>query len=314
MTENMISKLKTSGNLRLFAIMGAWILAVSGAVSAETHHVWEKVEITVQTSESYENPYTDVEVWADVKGPGFNKRCYGFWDGNNTFRIRVLATAAGTWTWKTGSNQNDAGLNNKTGRFTATAWDEAAKKKNSCRRGMIKASANGHAFEYADGTPFFLVGDTWWATPTFRYPWYNDNKARPLGPGVGLKDYVKFRKNQGFNCVAMIAAFPNWANDGKPRRLKTADGTILRAAWQQPGTESAKDMHDEDGNRAFFFPGKIPGYELRKHLPGSGPHQSQVLPESRYENRLPQCERFCSLYRGLPSRHRSGLEEILPLA
>jgi hypothetical protein len=59
----------------------------------------------------------------------------------------------------------------------------------------------------------------------------------------------------------MIAAFPNWANDGKSNRLKANDGTILRAAWQQPGTKSAKDMHDEDGNRAFLFPGKVPGFE-----------------------------------------------------
>jgi hypothetical protein len=237
------------------------LFAASGGVFAGTHHVWEKVEITLQASASYGNPYTDVEVWADLEGPGFKRRCYGFWDGDNTFRIRVLATAAGTWTWKTGSNQNDAGLNGKTGQFTATAWDEAANKENPCRRGMIKASANGHAFEYADGTPYFLLGDTWWATPTFRYPWYDDDKARPLGPGTGLKDYVKFRKNQGYNCIAMIAAFPNWANDGKPATLKTDDGTILRAAWQQPGTKSAKDMHDEDGSRAFFFPGNVPGYE-----------------------------------------------------
>ncbi len=245
----------------LHAVMAAVLFVASGSVFAGTHRVWEKVEIALQAGASYENPYTDVEVWADLEGPGFKRRCYGFWDGDNTFRIRILATAAGTWTWKTGSNQNDAGLNGKMGQFTATAWDDTAKEENPCRRGMIKTSANGHAFEYADGTPYFLVGDTWWATPTFRFPWYDDDKAREMGPGVGLKDYVKFRRSQGYNCIAMIAAFPNWANDSKPATLKTADGTILRAAWQQPGTKSAKDMHDEESNRAFFFPGKVPGYE-----------------------------------------------------
>jgi len=39
-------------------------------------------------------------VWVDLKGPGFNKRCYGFWDGGKTFRIRITATAPGTWTWR----------------------------------------------------------------------------------------------------------------------------------------------------------------------------------------------------------------------
>lgn len=265
MIRNLTSQLRASGALSVFvpALLTAAALSIGapGPVFAETYHVWEKMEITLQSGKSYDNPYTDVEVWADLKGPGFDKRCYGFWDGGNTFRIRVLATAPGTWTWSTGSNQDDAGLNGRSGQFTATAWDEAGKKENPCQRGMIKASANGHAFEYADGTPFFLVGDTWWATPTFRFPWYDDNKTRPMGPGAGLKDYVKFRKDQGFNCVAMIAAFPNWANDGSPATLKMDDGTILRAAWQQPGTESAKDMHDEDGNRAFLFPGKVTGYE-----------------------------------------------------
>ena len=232
---------------------------------AGTYHVWEKVEITLYASKSYENPYRQVEVWVDLKGPGFNKRCYGFWDGDNMFRVRVLATAPGTWIWNSGSNQRDSGLNGKTGRFVAIAWEEAAKTENPCRRGMVKASANGHAFEYADGTPFFLLGDTWWSVPTFRYKWYDDDKQRPIGPHAGFKDYIAFRRKQGFNCIAMIAAFPNWANDGKPASLKTADGTVLRSAWKQPGTKSAKNMHDEDGNRAFLFPGRVPGYE--NHFP-----------------------------------------------
>ncbi|MHC4325739.1 MAG: apiosidase-like domain-containing protein, partial [Planctomycetota bacterium] len=232
---------------------------------AGTVHVWEKVEITLHTEKHYDNPYTEVEVWIDLEGPGFEKRCYGFWDGDDVFRVRVLAVAPGLWKWNSGSNQADPGLNKKKGEFTAVAFSEAEKQANPCRRGMIKASANGHAFEYADGTPFFLLGDTWWSVPTFRYRWYDDNKHRPIGPNAGFKDYVRFRRKQGFNCIAMIAAFPNWSNDDKPATLKMPDGTVLRSAWKQAGTESAKDMHDEYGNRAFLFPGKIPGYE--KYFP-----------------------------------------------
>jgi len=227
--------------------------------------VWEKVEITLHADKSYENPYKEVEVWVDLKGPGFEKRCYGFWDGDNVFRVRVLANAAGMWRWRSGSNQRDRGLNSKSGSFEALEWSEVQKENNSCRRGMVKASANGHAFEWADGTPFFLTGDTWWPVGTFRYRWYDDDKERPIGPGAGIKDYLRYRKKQGFNCIAMIAALGNWANDDKPASLKMADGTVLRSAWKQAGTKSAKDMHDEDGNRAFLFPGKVPGYE--KYFP-----------------------------------------------
>ncbi len=265
MARNVISKSRAQDGLSVsvpaLPVIAALVLGLFSSAHADTHHVWQKVEITLNAGKSYDNPYTDVEVWVDLKGPGFNKRCYGFWDGGSTFRVRVLGTAPGTWTWRSGSNQRDSGLNDKTGTFIATAWNEADKKENPCRRGMIQASANGHAFQYADGTPFFLLGDTWWSIPTFRYRWHDDDTPRPIGPNAGFKDYVRFRREQGFNCFAMIAAFPNWANDGKPRRLATDDGTILRAAWQQPGTKSAKDMHDEDGNRAFLFPGKVPGYE-----------------------------------------------------
>jgi hypothetical protein len=223
--------------------------------------VWEKVEITLQADKACDNPYKDVEVWVDLTGPDFKKRCYGFWDGGKTFRVRVMATGPGVWTWRSGSNKKDSGLAGVTGRFQAAAWTEAQKTKNPCRRGMIRATANGHAFEYADKTPFFLIGDTWWAIPTKRFPWYDGNKPRPIAKGAGFKDYVRLRSKQEFNCLAMIAAFPNWANDGKPRHIKTADGTVLRSAWGQAGTNSAKDMTDEDGHRAFRFPGKVPGFE-----------------------------------------------------
>ncbi|MHC4546998.1 MAG: apiosidase-like domain-containing protein [Planctomycetota bacterium] len=253
--------------LLIFLVISVVLPGACNEVFGRTYYVWEKVEVTLKAAKSYENPYKEVEVWVDLEGPEsvFKKRCYGFWDGGDIFRIRVMATTDGKWRWRSGSNQEDAGLNGKKGNFTARPRSAAQKQENPCRRGMIKASENGHAFEYADGTPYFLLGDTWWSTSTFRYRWYDDKKQRPIGPDTGFKDYVKFRRKQGFNCIAMIAAFPNWANDDKPSTLKTSDGTVLRSAWKQLGTKSAKNMTDEDGNRAFFFPGKVPGYE--KYFP-----------------------------------------------
>jgi len=226
-----------------------------------THHVWEKVELTFHAQQTYASPYTDVTVWVDLAGPDFKKRCYGFWDGGDVFKVRIMASRPGGWSWRSGSDQDDPGLNGSSGEFRATAWTQPDKQQNPNRRGMIEATSNGRAFQYPDGTPYFLVGDTWWATPTFRYPWHEDDRSRPMGPQAGFKDYVAYRKKQGFNCIAMIAAFPNWANDGEPARKNLPDGTPLRAAWGQAGTESAKDMHTETGQRAFLFPGKVPGFE-----------------------------------------------------
>lgn len=231
------------------------------AAMPATHHVWEKAEITLEATGNYANPYTEVEVWVDLRGPNFDQRCYGFWDGDNLFRVRVLATAPGEWSWTSGSNQQDPGLNHKHGTFTAAAWSDDELNANVCRRGMIRATPNRHALESADGTPFFLLGDTWWAVPTYRYPWYEDDEPRPVGPQMGFKDMVRYRKAQGYNAIALLAAFPNWANDGAPAQIRVDDDeqTPLRAAWADPGGVSAKDMYNE-GGRPFLFPGKAPGY------------------------------------------------------
>lgn len=55
------------------------VLVSFGLASAQPNvHVWEKVELTFHAQNSYANPYTNVDVWVDLKGPEFDKRCYGF--------------------------------------------------------------------------------------------------------------------------------------------------------------------------------------------------------------------------------------------
>src|ERR1051326_1220509 len=104
----------------IFLFLIVFPLCVSGADVP----VWEKVELTFRAQNQYTNPYTAVELWVDLKGPGFDKRCFGFWDGSNVFRVRVLAPRPGKWTWRSGSNQNDPGLNGQEGSFNAVDWSE----------------------------------------------------------------------------------------------------------------------------------------------------------------------------------------------
>jgi hypothetical protein len=220
-------------------------------------------ELSFQAKNSYKNAYTEVTLWVDLSGPGFNKRVYGFWDGGNSFRVRVVATKPGTWAWKSGSTPNDAGLSGKAGSFTAIDWTEKEKTENPLRRGFLKPSTNGHALNNADGTPFFIIGDTWYALSANRFKWYDDdNKERPIGPQAGFKDYVRYRKAQGYNWVNVIAAFPNWKTDDSSWHMLMNDSarTTIRSAWLEFGTGSAKNM-DNEGGRPFFFPGKVPGYE-----------------------------------------------------
>jgi hypothetical protein len=229
--------------------------------------VWEVQEIALATSREYPNPYVDVECWVELAGPDFRGRVYGFWDGGRSFKVRIVATSPGEWTWRVGSNRpDDAGLAGA-GKFTAVAWNVAQIEANPNRRGFVRASSNGHALRYADGTPFFLVGDTWLAASTWRLPWKGITPATNYVPaeGISFEEAVSWRKRQGYNSVSFIAAFPNWAADHHGATYANKDGVFLRNAWEKFGhwapnakistpdgaTTTGKDMHDEQGNRPF---------------------------------------------------------------
>jgi uncharacterized protein DUF4038/uncharacterized protein DUF5060 len=250
---------KESARIFLYHAVTCFV-AAAPAFPAPAVHVWEKQELTFTAEHSWTNPYTGVVVWVDLAGPGFKKRIYGFWDGDRTFRVRLLAPSPGAWSWQSGSNPPDPGLAGKRGGFTAVEWSEEDKQKNSLRRGFLRATANQHAIEQADGTPFFLVGDTWYSASTNRFRWYDDDTERPIGPQAGFKDYLRYRKAEGYNAVAIIAAFPAWATDGQPVDIFMSDHTCVRSAWTEYGTRSAKNMENE-GGRPFLFPGKVPGYQ-----------------------------------------------------
>ena len=211
---------------------------------------------------------SDIQRWIDLEGPDFARRVYGFWDGGRTFKVRFVATAPGEWRWRTGSNHpDDAGLSQGQGTLRAVAWTDAEKAENANRHGFVRSTPNGHALQYADGTPFFLLGDTWLAASTWRLPWRGVPAAADYVPasGISFEEAVAWRKRQGFNSVSFIAAFPNWDADQRGATFANADGVYLRNAWEKFGhwaanakittadgaTTTAKDMADEQGNRPF---------------------------------------------------------------
>ena len=236
-------------------------------------HVWEMEEIKLKAEKVYDNYYTDVTCWIELKGPDFDKRIYGFWDGGDNFTIRVVAEKPGEWKWISRSNQpDDKGLNNKSGSFTAIEWTEKEMKENPNRHGFIRPTSNGHALQYDDGTPFFMVGDTWLAGSTWRLPFRNAATSHGYipGPGMGFEDAVMYRKNQGFNSVSMISCFPNWDSDCNPSTYADSNGIYIRNAWEKFGYDvsgakgfdasgttsywgslTAKNMRDEYGNLPF---------------------------------------------------------------
>ncbi len=236
-------------------------------LNAQTVKVWEKVELSFTSAKEFPNPYTDVELWVILKGPGETRKVWGFWDGDNDFKVRVLAEKPGKYTWESYSNPAVEGLNGKKGTFQATAWTEKEIAENPNRRGTIRTNPNApHSFMYADGTPFYLFADTWWATMTWRYPFKGGieipNNYVPAENNWSFEGGINWLKRHGYNSIAMIASFPNWKIDEGGRVVTDDNGIYLRKAeaWGKPPLgEHVKDMHDDDGNMPFFFPGKCAG-------------------------------------------------------
>lgn len=233
-------------------------------------HTWQMCEIKLNSKNKYNNPYLEVDIWIELIGPSFNKKVYGFWNGGNEFCIRFVANKPGIWKWETNCNVDDNQLKGIKGEVEAIEWSEKEKETNPLRRGFIRATNNSHAFQYADGTPLYYIADTWWAATTFRYPWVSENQPLPTWAKMSFQDMVALRKSQGYNGIGIIAAQPTWADDGFPPTLYVNDEekTPVRQAWQSNGSADdqedenarAKEMYNE-GGRAFFFPGKVPGLE-----------------------------------------------------
>ena len=73
----------------IFAVLFVSLLFASPLSGQPRAHVWELQEVELRAALPYGNPYADVECWVELKGPGFSKRVYGFWDGGNVWRLRT---------------------------------------------------------------------------------------------------------------------------------------------------------------------------------------------------------------------------------
>jgi len=265
-----------------FHLLLLCVVFLSQRVDAVPSYVWQPVEIRFKAQNEYANPYVDVTLWVDLQGPNFKKRVYGFWDGGQTFKVRILATEPGQWRWQSASNQpDDKGLNGKAGSIVATNWTNKDIQENPNCHGILRPTANGHALQYADGTPFFMVGDTWWAASTWRFPFRGvrpDENYTPGPSGVtSFEELVAYRKRQGFNSINIISVYPNWDADHLPSHYWDENGVCIRNAWEKWGVLSsreddnskrftAKDMHDEQGNRPFAMLPELESVPDYNHL------------------------------------------------
>ncbi|MCU6712722.1 DUF4038 domain-containing protein [Paenibacillus sp. J5C_2022] len=172
-------------------------LVLANSYETET---WKVVEITLTSSNTYANPYLDVDVNATFSGPDNTVMTVpGFWDGGNTWKIRFAPTIAGIWSYETlSSDPTNAGLHNQFGTVTSSAYTG---NLDIYKHGWsLKKSSNNRYLTYTDGKPFFWLGDTHWMGLSGRERLFSSNDGRWASEFKGMADT---RISQGYTVYQM---------------------------------------------------------------------------------------------------------------
>lgn len=151
------------------------------------------IELTFNATRTYPDPFNQVTLDAIFTDPnGRELRVPGFWDGNNLWKVRYSSAVLGTHHFRSVcSETDDKGLNGVTGKVEVQAY----KGKNLLlKHGALRVADDKRHFAYADGTPFFWLGDTWWMGLTKRLAWPDD-----------VKTLAAERSKKGFNVIQIVA-------------------------------------------------------------------------------------------------------------
>lgn len=157
---------------------------------------WKEIELTFKSTQTYENPYVDVEFYAEfVHDDGTTLLRPGFWDGGNIWKIRFASpTDEGVWKYRTSSsNASDDGINEQIGTIVARPYQG---NNMLVQHGLLKMSEGKRNVIHADGTPFLMIGDTPWALP-----W--------RGTYESVKTYAENRQEKGFNTALLMSLQPD---------------------------------------------------------------------------------------------------------
>lgn len=110
---------------------------------------WDYVEVGFEASVSG-NPFLDVDFSAEFKHDHRSVRVDGFYDGDDTFKVRFMPDMEGAWSYVTHSNVK--ALDGQTGEIDCQPPADG-------NHGPVRVIDNYH-FAYEDGTPYHPVGTT----------------------------------------------------------------------------------------------------------------------------------------------------------
>lgn len=197
-------------------------------------------EITLKSSTTHKNPYTDVEVWANfINSKNDTLKRPAFWDGGNTWKIRFAPTDInGIWSWTSFcDNQNDKGLHGKSGSLISTPNAESiipmlnSKSNQLIKNGPLKMSKDHRSVVQHSGKSFLVIADTPWAIS------FRATKEQ-------VETYANDRHEKGFNTALMMTLQPDTKAKG-PNERNTEQG--FKRAF-----EDLSDGHINQINIEYF--------------------------------------------------------------
>jgi hypothetical protein len=143
----MNSKFKT------FLLLNALLLLLSNFCFAQQQvQQWDRFEVALKHTYTG-NSFMDVKLSATFTSKDSTYIIDGFYDGDNTFKIRFMPEKTGSWQYVTKSNVPQ--FNNKKG------WFDCVKAIGN-NHGIVRVS-NMYSFKYADGKDYYPVGTTSYA-------------------------------------------------------------------------------------------------------------------------------------------------------
>lgn len=181
-----------------------WLCATTNSAGAVTQ--WSINELPTTTTTFQASQFRDwntfpLQVTFTHQGTGQTFTVDGYWVGGNNWKVRYALPLIGVWNYAVSSPVNDPGFT-QSGSITVDAPSAADISQNPNYRGHIKNNQTSRHFVYADGTPFFYLGDTNWRMNT---------RAGDLT----FSQWTDDRKAKGFS-VMQVAAFeigqPNDSN------------------------------------------------------------------------------------------------------
>ncbi len=123
-------------------------------------NVFKRCEIVLHSDKTYENPFMDVDIDAVfTHEDGTVITLPGFWNGENEWKVRFASEKTGVWKYTvTCSDKGNASLCDS-GEIAVEYAEPATELE---KHGYVVIPENGRFLTYADGTPFFWLGDTHW--------------------------------------------------------------------------------------------------------------------------------------------------------